>query len=110
MESGKFEEISGKILREKIASLGISQKELAQKVGVTKYAINRWANSAKIRISRESAKLLRETLKIESLSESPASVPTLNDFEAEWIGIYRKMSPLNRAKARIAIEPFVSGK
>ena len=97
-------EIDGNALRNAINSARLTQREVAKKVGVTYYAVCRWCRAGKNSIASKNVNILKELLGDEFLTVNQITEASLNDAEAELIKIYRNFSPLNRAKARLAVE------
>jgi transcriptional regulator with XRE-family HTH domain len=93
-----------------IASSGVRQKHLCDRLGVTKYTISRWCQPGEQSIAIKSAAKLAAVFdcSIESLAGLPTPPPQFSDAEMDMLQAYRGLTPLQQAKARIAIETIRS--
>ena len=104
--------IDGMVLRTAMAQRNISQKDLAKAVGVTHYNVNRWCKDGIHRIRLENAKAISACLGIpmDSFSGNHEEIHGLTKPEAEWLQLYRSLTPLEQAKIRIELEEILNGK
>lgn len=109
--------VSYKKLRQLMAEKGIKQYELAKAVGVSKFNMCRWCSSHRDRAARlphihKLATFFGVTP--EEIMEPESRVGDITTFdithlgEREWLDLYRTMTPLQQAKARLAVEEIMA--
>jgi DNA-binding Xre family transcriptional regulator len=111
-------QLDGGKLRVLLTEHGIRQTELSEQIGVGHVNINRWCQRGKIsNVKLSNIKKIAETLRItvDALLASckpgeALTLPNMTAAEAEWLKIYRALSPLKQAKARLLIEEIVRKK
>ncbi len=106
-------------LRALFAERGFRQIELANKIGVNRYNFNRWlrrgevASIKMVNIEKMAGCLgmgVEEFLRRVAIgADQPpaAGEASMSAAEKEWLVLYRKLTPLDQAKARLAMEEIV---
>jgi len=106
-------DIDAAALRDILKARRMSQKELAEAVGMTNYNVSRWCsvNNTYKRARLENIKKIAQYLQVPYTDLVVGAKPgeaayahRLSDADADWLRIYRKLSPLARARARVAVE------
>jgi transcriptional regulator with XRE-family HTH domain len=99
---------SGDTIRTLIAQKGKSQRQIAEVIGVSHYTVSRWAQSGTHRIPLHIATQLSKALEVttEDLTEAPPK--EMHENERDWLDVYRKMTPLQRAQARLSVEAILA--
>jgi len=112
---GQQVEIDGRRLDGLRRDLGLTQKELAETVGVTKYTVSRWCRDGVHRLRWGNIRNLADALKVTSdelmdtiaKQNNDRTHDELDEMEAEWLQIFRQLTPLMKARARVALEEFI---
>jgi len=110
--------VDGARLKVLLGMRGVRQRELAAKVGVTHYNVSRWCQRGEHAVKRENLAKIACALGMsyEALMEEVASKNVtadgvhLTSAEADWLLVFRKLSPLEQARVRVAVDDMVSKK
>ena len=102
----------GSIIKQARTAKGLTQEELAEKVGVKKSAVAKWENGRVSEIKRSNLKKLSEALGLNpnqllgDMEENPVSVANeLADFYLDgdlrdMVAAYKKLNPQKQAQVR----------
>jgi len=108
--------INGTRLKTLLVERGIGQRELAQKVGVTHYSVNRWCKKGNNVVDNGNltrmAGVLGMTLPdlVKSINGNEKSSPAqsaLTAAESDFLNAYRALPPLEQAKLRVAVDELM---
>ncbi len=106
--------INGKLLRQQLIKHGISQIDLANSVGVSKFTASRWCRNSIHQIKKSNFESIANVFKV-SLEELERQIikpesecaAKLSEQEAELVDAFRKLSQVEKARIRLAIEDII---
>jgi transcriptional regulator with XRE-family HTH domain len=107
--------IDGARLRVVLHNAAIRQRALAQQIGVSHYNVSRWCRKGEHAILKTNAERIAQVLGVTypAFLEQCASRKTSGDgvylsaAEADWLGVYRSLNPLEQARLRVALEDIL---
>ena len=99
---------NGDNLKMMLAQTNISQRKVAERIGVSHYTVSRWAQPGLHRVPVVIADKLASVLGITKQDLALPPPESLRENEREWLSIYRDMTPLEQAKARLAVESILA--
>jgi transcriptional regulator with XRE-family HTH domain len=87
--------------------------DFAAEVGVTPYTLSGWRNNKVVSMARGNFTAVATALGIEvdmlwRAVGIASKALDLTDAEADWLQIYKRLSPLDRARLRVSVEEIVS--
>jgi transcriptional regulator with XRE-family HTH domain len=112
----KCAQIDGAKLRTYMHERGMRQLKLGEDVGVTRFQVARWCQKGSHAIKLVNIEKMasafgvsRDAL-LSAIERRPHSIPTPQDLtpaEADCLEVYRRLSPLGQAKARLECEAIL---
>lgn len=108
-------DIDGARFRTLLNVAGIRQRELASRIGVTHYNVSRWCKRGEHTVLKKNLVATAAVLgmNLQGLLDECAPKRLRGDSahlsaaEAEWLEQYRKLTPLEQAKVRVALDDLV---
>lgn len=100
--------VNGDTIRMLLTQKDITQREAGKSVGVSHFTICRWSQTGIHAIPLHRAKKVANMLDVPLDALNKELQTGLTEHEKDWLEVFRKMTPLQQAQARVSAESILA--